>query len=136
MVRPVGAEPVVAPSSVAQRGGMRSWWVEVWRASWCGRNEGQAWSGQSLESKNAFNVAPEVGTRFGAQKWVPDLVPRSGYQIWFPEVGTRFGPQKWVPELVLEVPRNVEMEPMFGSNTCAHCGWNSAHQLDILARPA
>ena len=34
------------------------------------------------------------------QKWVPDLVPRSGYQIWFPEVGTRFGSQKWVPDLV------------------------------------
>ena len=72
----------------------------------------------------------------GDQKWVPDLVPRSGYQIWFPEVGTRFGPQKWVPELVLEVPRNVEMEPRLGSNTCARCGWNSARQLDILARPA
>ena len=50
--------------------------------------------------KNAFNVAPEVGTRFGAQKWVPNLAPRSGYQIWCPEVGTKFGAQKCVPDLV------------------------------------
>ena len=42
------------------------------------------------------------------QKWVPDLVPRSGYQIWRPEVGTRFGAKKWVPNLALNMEYNLE----------------------------
>ena len=58
---------------------------------WQKRRPNLEWTKSGL--KKAFNVAPEVGTRFGAQKWVPNLAPRSGYQIWCQEVGTQFGAQ-------------------------------------------
>ena len=63
-----------------------------------------------LVPRSGYQSVRSVGniivTSQGGQKWVPNVAPRSGYQIWSPEVGTRFGPQKWVPDLVLEMPRN------------------------------
>ena len=103
MVRPVGAEPVVAPSSVAQRGGdeiLVGGSVEG-KLVWQKRRPNLEWTKSGLKkciqrgTRSGYQIwCPEVGTKFGAQKWVPDLVPRSGYQIWPPEVGTKFGPQK------------------------------------------
>ena len=65
---------------------------------------------------------------------------RSGYQIWCPEVGTKFGPQKWVPNLAPRsryqiVPRTgdqiyhkTEAQHCAGSNTGTHCGWKNRRQ--------
>ena len=100
MVNPVGAEPVVAPSSVAQRGGdeiLVGGSVEG-KLVWQKRRPNLEWTKSGVKKMHST----------WHQKWVPDLVPRSGYQIWRPEVGTRFGAKKWVPNLALNMEYNLE----------------------------